>query len=43
MYIVRNPESLLSVQTGEELLEYDNGTLKQLKITLEGDKKSDGW
>ena len=43
MYIARNPESLLSVQTGEELLEYDNGTLKQLKRTLEGDKKSDGW
>ena len=43
MYIARNPMSLLSVQTGEELLEYDNGSLKQLKENLEGTPKADGW
>ena len=43
MYIARNPMSLLSVQTGEELLEYDNGSLKQLKENLEGTPKAGGW
>jgi hypothetical protein len=35
--------SLLSVQTGEELLEYDNGSLRQLKENLEGAPKAEGW
>ena len=43
MYIARNPMSLLSVQTGEELLEYDNGSLRQLKANLEGTPKAEGW
>ena len=43
LYVARNPMSLLSVQTGEELLEYDNGSLRQLKENLEGTPKAEGW
>jgi hypothetical protein len=43
LYVARNPMSLLSVQTGEELLEYDNGSLRQLKENLEGAPKAEGW
>ena len=39
----RQPTLLLSVQSGEDMISYDHGSLKQVKATIAGDRTSDGW
>lgn len=43
--LARDPSLLSSVDTGEDLILYDNGSLKQLKASLSGgpDAAPDGW
>ena len=40
-YLIMNPNMLLSLQTGDNLIPYDNGNLKQLKATLVARSKGD--
>lgn len=37
------PTLLLSVQSGDDMITYDHGSLKQVKATIEGDRTHDGW
>ena len=39
----RQPTLLLSVQSGDDMISYDHGSLKQVKATIAGDRTSDGW
>ena len=43
--LLLNPSMLFSMQTGENLIPYDNGTAKQLKASLTGgeDAAPKGW
>ena len=41
--LARRPTLLLSVQSGEDMISYDHGSLKQVKATIAGDRTSDGW
>ena len=41
--LARQPTLLLSVQSGEDMISYDHGSLKQVKATIAGDRTSDGW
>ena len=41
--IGRNPSILLSTQSGDDMISYDNGSLKQVRATVAGDGTSDGW
>ena len=43
--LLKNPSLLFSAQTGEDLIPYDNGSLKQLKDTLAGNEGAapQGW
>ena len=38
-----NPLLLLSVQSRQDMISYDNGTWAQVQATISGDKFSDGW
>lgn len=38
-----NPLLLLSVQSRNDMISYDNGTWAQVQATISGDKFSDGW
>ena len=39
----RQPTLLLSVESGDDMISYDHGSLKQVKATIAGDRTSDGW
>jgi hypothetical protein len=41
--IGRRPLLLLQMQSGEDMIQYDHGSLKQVKATIEGDRTHDGW
>ena len=41
--LARQPTLLLSVQSGEDMISYDHGSLKQVRATIAGDRTSDGW
>ena len=38
-----NPSILLSTQRGDDMISYDNGSLRQVRATVAGDGTSDGW
>mmetsp|Transcript_16956 Transcript_16956/g.34682 ORF Transcript_16956/g.34682 Transcript_16956/m.34682 type:complete len:293 (-) Transcript_16956:59-937(-) len=44
-YLMMNPSLLFSMQTGDNLIPYDNGSLKQLKASLNGEEGAapKGW
>jgi hypothetical protein len=31
------------MQSGEDMIAYDHGSLRQVKATIEGDRTHDGW
>ena len=37
------PTLLLAMQSGEDMIAYDHGSLRQVKATIEGDRTHDGW
>lgn len=39
----RQPTLLLAMQSGEDMIAYDHGSLRQVKATIEGDRTHDGW
>jgi hypothetical protein len=39
----KHPSLLLGVQSGEDMIAYDHGSLRQVKNTIKGDRTSDGW